>query len=405
VRKKDRTHQLLQTLYEISLLLANFRTLEETLPEILARTSHVVPFLSAVLIEKKGLIPEAKIWHRPDTSKKNILSALNQAKESFVYLTGASPVELALISMKNTVTTPLRVTLSAQRSVRRVHTNFISCPLVVSGHPAFGSFQWEGSVQMNEKHVAFINTLANLIAVALDRQYIGELRESVIAGLSHDLRTPLTAAKLNAEMILRQIEKPGTVELLASRIVDNVSRVDKMIRDFLDSNKDRAEALPSMRIEGCDFRAIVIETLHDLVTLHGDRFVLQAPDPELRSFCSHDNIRRALENLVNNAVKYGSPDLPITVSLKQSESEIQIAVHNEGSFLSPLDQKKLFQQYYRTHAAAADKTTGWGLGLAFVNRVVLSHGGRIQVSSGPEIGTTFTITLPKDARQFHSKVA
>ncbi len=405
---------LLRTLYEISLLLASFTNIEQAFPAIITKIAGTVPFHSAILIEKRRLVPQAAIWHTSDAGKGKIDSALKLAKDSYAYLTGASTIETDRLEVFYRATLNLQTGSHPKRSPPS-RTNFIVCPLVVRGPPAFGIFQWESSKPLKVVDVAFLNTIANLIAVALDRYYTAQdelssreqvrvLRERFISGLGHDLRTPLTAAKMSAELILRQPDKTDKIGALAHRIVSYLGRVDQMIQEFLNANRSSTSGPPALEVENSDLCAITREAIADMVTLHGDRFVLQAQDSEMRGFWNHAMIRRVIENLLLNAVKYGAQDIPITVALTQTRQEVRFSIQNGGNPISAQNQARLFQPSFRTDDAQDSTVAGWGLGLMFVNNAVIQHRGSIQLKSGPGIGTTFTITLPKNA-QFTSKAA
>jgi signal transduction histidine kinase len=224
-----------------------------------------------------------------------------------------------------------------------------------------------------------------------------DLRERFVATLTHDLRTPLTAAKMSTQLLARKSDDPAVIQMISGRIADNINRADQMIRDLLDANRLRAgEKLP-IQINACDLNQIASEVLEELSTLHGDRFVLHASS-HIEGYWSGSGMRRILENLCNNAIKYGAPYRPIMITLKSMDQNVEISVHNEGSPISPEDQNTLFQPYRRTESAQIGKQRGWGLGLTLVRGIAEAHGGWVKVESSVSEGTTFSVQLPIDAR-------
>jgi len=221
-----------------------------------------------------------------------------------------------------------------------------------------------------------------------------DLREKFVATLTHDLRTPLTAAKLNAHMLARKGSDLAVLYKLTARISENLDRADRMIRDLLDANRIRAgEGLP-LEISECDLSALAQETLEELSLVHGDRFVLNARQA-IQGYWSCSGMRRIIENLCNNAIKYGAGDHPVTVSVAQNgPDEVSVSVHNWGPPIPPEDQKLLFQQYRRMDSAQK----GWGLGLTLVEGLAKAHRGTVRVESTRETGTTFTVTVARDMR-------
>ncbi|NMO21893.1 PAS domain-containing protein [Pyxidicoccus fallax] len=225
-----------------------------------------------------------------------------------------------------------------------------------------------------------------------------DLREKFVATLTHDLRTPLTAAKLNAQMVARKASDPNALYKLSARIIENLDRADQMIRDLLDANRFRAGEGLLLEVSECELTALTRETLEELALVHGDRFVLEAPGP-IQGHWSCGGLRRILENLCNNAIKYGARDHGVTVTLAEHGADaVSLSVHNWGNPIPPEDQKLLFQQYRRLDSAQARAQKGWGLGLTLVEGLAQAHRGSVRVDSTRETGTTFTVTLARDLR-------
>ena len=222
-----------------------------------------------------------------------------------------------------------------------------------------------------------------------------DLRERFVATLTHDLRTPLTAAKLNAHMLARKGSDPAALYTLTARISENLDRADEMIRDLLDANRLRAgEGLP-LELSECDLTSLARDTLEELALVHGDRFVLDAPQV-LQGRWSCSGLRRILENLCSNAIKYGVRDRPVTVRLAENgPEEVSVSVHNWGQPIPPEAQLLLFQQYRRVDSAQTRAQKGWGLGLTLVEGLAKAHRGSVSVESTQESGTTFTVTVAR----------
>jgi signal transduction histidine kinase len=229
-----------------------------------------------------------------------------------------------------------------------------------------------------------------------------DLRERFVSVLAHDLRGPLSAAKMSAQILMETPERLDERRDLAIKIDRNIERTDRMIRDLLDANRIRAgERLP-LRIDECDLGALAREVYEELVATLGERFVLEAAD-RVRGFWSADELRRALWNLATNAVKYGAADKPITIRVSRAGHDAKLSVHNWGTPIPAEDQAKLFEPFSRTAAARTGSQQGWGLGLTLVHGCAEAHGGRVNVESTREAGTTFTIELPPDARPFQER--
>lgn len=225
-----------------------------------------------------------------------------------------------------------------------------------------------------------------------------DARERFVATLSHDLRTPLTAAKMSAQIIARKATDVDLVTRSSARIVENMNRADVMIRDILDANRIKAGEKIALEFGQCSLRSIISDALDDLRTLHGDRFIL-IDGQEIEGYWSCSGIRRILENLCNNAIKYGSPHDHVTITLEDKTHEVLLSVQNEGDSIPEDEQKKLFDPYRRAEKAEVSMQRGWGLGLTLVKGIAEAHGGRVTVTSRKGHGTIFQVTLPKNINQ------
>jgi signal transduction histidine kinase len=223
-------------------------------------------------------------------------------------------------------------------------------------------------------------------------------RDQFFAMVAHDLRNPLNTALTTAQLI-RQVPAAQQVPQWADRVIDNIRRVDRMVHDILDALHVQIGGRLQLDLEECDLVEIARATLEHLKVQHGDRLVLVASQP-VPGYFAPDDLRRALENLVTNAVKYGATSGPITVTVRQEYERAVLSVHNDGEPI-PDDQKEtLFRAFQRATAPQTSDKRGWGLGLAQVRAVAEAHGGSIIVDSTSATGTTFTIDVPLDARPY-----
>jgi signal transduction histidine kinase len=215
--------------------------------------------------------------------------------------------------------------------------------------------------------------------------------------LVHDLRGPLAVAKMGSAMLVHQPKILNERPELAAKIDANIDRVERMIRDLLDANRIRANERLPLNLAEVDLAALAREVIQDLRPINYERFLLKLEDDVL-GIWDPEELRRALWNLVINALKYGAPDKPITITVAWSGSEAQMSVHNYGSAIAPEDKAKIFESFTRTQDAQTRGKIGWGLGLTLVRGSAEAHGGKVTVESSLDEGTTFTLHLPADSR-------
>lgn len=224
-----------------------------------------------------------------------------------------------------------------------------------------------------------------------------DLRERFVSILAHDLRGPLSAAKMSSQILIRRPERLDERRDLAARIDRSLDRMDRMIRDLLDVSRVRAGQRLPLRLDHCDLGTVAREVMDELSASHGDRFE-SATDDGVRGIWSHEELHRALWNLGTNAVRYGVPDRAIAIRVERTPGGVRASVHNFGNPIPLEKRSRLFDLYSRLKEGPG---TGWGLGLALVRACAEAHGGRVTiVESSEQAGTTFAIDLPSDSRPF-----
>jgi signal transduction histidine kinase len=226
-------------------------------------------------------------------------------------------------------------------------------------------------------------------------------RDQFFATVAHDLRNPLNAAKAGAALIARDPRADG-VATWAARIIDNIGRADRMVRDLLDAMRVQTGARLTLDITECDLVEVVRQSLDRFQAEAGQRIVLVAPAP-VRGHVAPDALGRAVENLTSNALKYGAPSRPITVKVSEAHGRAIVTVHNHGPHIPAEKQETLFRAFQRLTEAETSGKSGWGLGLAQVRAVAEAHGGSIGVDSVADRGTTFVIDIPLDARPYQDR--
>lgn len=219
-------------------------------------------------------------------------------------------------------------------------------------------------------------------------------RENFVSALSHDLRNPLSAARLNTQLLLRDTALAPQSKKLVNAILVNIERTDQMIRDLLDVSRIKSGRPIPLNRQHIELTMWLDKIVKDLTAMYGQRFTFIYDGP-INVYLDPQGIRRIVENLVTNAIKYGSPEAMITVRLGVSHGEVEISVHNEGNPIPKADQEAIFNQFQRTKKTQEEfHQSGWGIGLALVRGIAEAHGGRVSVHSSQAAGTTFEVTLP-----------
>ena len=224
-----------------------------------------------------------------------------------------------------------------------------------------------------------------------------ELREQFVSSLTHDLRTPLTAARMNAQMVTRNLNNVSMLMKHSSRLIENVDRANQMIEDLLDANRIRAGEEIPLNLSECNLKGILHECIENLTAIYGARFEIDV-DSSANGYWDCEHLSRAIDNLCSNAIKYGDPHEKIRIKAAETQNEVVLAISNRGNVLSAAEQKTIFENYKRTPDAIQSGRRGWGLGLTLVKGFAKSHGGSVSVESNLQEGTTFSIRLPKSVK-------
>ena len=257
----------------------------------------------------------------------------------------------------------------------------------------------KGRVDLNESDWAIIDQSINTATREAIRSFTRiheELRHKMAAALSHDMRTPLSVI-VNGAQLISIAPDMGMARDVASKIESNADRLDKMMADLLDALTFEGGAKMPLHLTRFDMLELVRETRDQYAHSRDKDVSFEAAGKSVVGHWCRGSIRRALENLVNNAIKYGDRDT-VRIMARTTRGRLMLSVHNEGSAI-PDDQQDRIFEYLRREAGPL-AAAGWGIGLPFVKAVAESHGGSVSVDSSPELGTTFLIDVPIDCRPF-----
>jgi PAS domain S-box-containing protein len=224
-----------------------------------------------------------------------------------------------------------------------------------------------------------------------------ELKSQFISTVSHELRTPLAAMKEGLGIVLDQVV--GEINEKQKKFLDiakrNADRLGALINDVLDFQKLSAGKM-NLDIQNNDIGQIVSE-VHETMILYAKKndveLVTELPENLPTAKFDRGKITQVLTNLISNAIKFTPPQGMASVNVRQQNEELVVSVHDTGMGIPKEALPKIFERFYRVHRPN-QQIQGTGLGLAIVHKIVIMHGGRIDVESEVNQGTTFTVFLP-----------
>jgi len=222
---------------------------------------------------------------------------------------------------------------------------------------------------------------------------LDEYRRDLVASITHDLKTPLTAIALNTELL----EADGRLAEAGSHPVDAIRRSAERLADLVDDllALARAEQGVDPRVD-LDLVEVVRGACAHAeaeATLRQVHFELDMPE-ELRATVHPHAVARVFANLVTNAVKFSLPRGRVVLGLARVDGGVEFRCMDEGVGISPERLDALFDVARRTSGSRGEELPGSGIGLAICHRIVTRLGGRIDVDSVPGKGSTFTVRIP-----------
>ncbi len=231
-------------------------------------------------------------------------------------------------------------------------------------------------------------------SAALERQ-----QQNFLAAVTHELKSPLASIRLFSETVsARELSDAKRREVM-DKITQDVIRLEEMVDDVLEAATLSRETYHPQLVD-TDLSAAIqsySELYRPRAERAGIRWQTQIP-PGLRARTDYRHLRRAVGAVLDNAIKYSqhvSGDKSVQLGLTHSDSEAIITVADRGVGLSPADQKRVFERFFRAGDEMTRRVAGSGLGLYLVREIVDAHGGRVSVhSDGPGKGTTIEIRLP-----------
>lgn len=244
--------------------------------------------------------------------------------------------------------------------------------------------------------VTFILTLV----IVFRQKKVTEMKTDFINNMTHEFKTPISSISLAAQMLNDPTVKktPQLTERLSSTIMDETKRlrfqVDKVLQLSLYENQHIKYNIKE--VDASELIAGIIHTFTLKVERSGGKIIsdLRAENPFV--LVDEMHFTNVIFNLMDNAVKYCRPDMPLELklSLWNEQKHLVIAVKDNGIGIKKEEVKKIFEKFYRVHTGNLHDVKGFGLGLAYVKKIIMAFGGTIHAESEPDLGTTFFIKLP-----------
>jgi sigma-B regulation protein RsbU (phosphoserine phosphatase) len=219
--------------------------------------------------------------------------------------------------------------------------------------------------------------------------------EQLIGIVSHDLRTPLQAIRLGTQLLERTPLDGAQLKTL-NNMLRSSRRAQRLVEDLLDFTVARVGRGIAVTLQPVDLHQLVADSVDELRAAYPQRQIEGRASGGGPVQADPSRVAQLIGNLVSNALSYGAPASPVTVTAgARGDGGFTVAVHNDGPAIDPALLPRLFEPMVRGDVGGADRSVG--LGLFIVREIARAHGGDVSVTSALGQGTTFTFDAPGSA--------
>lgn len=235
-------------------------------------------------------------------------------------------------------------------------------------------------------------------SIASYGQAVETTRKTVLGVLGHDLRTPLGAVTLGADLLKQTEELGSRGKRIISQISTSVQSANQMVSDLLDLARCNLGSGLPVKPERTDLSVICQSIVDEIAIAHPKANVIFTNPGEITGQFDPSRMAQVFSNLIGNAARHGDPQHPINITLEAEGTTARFCVQNYGQPISASALPSLFNpegRYSRFSQGEPRESSGLGLGLFIAAQIVEGHGGKIEVESTVERGTLFRVTLPR----------
>jgi len=217
-------------------------------------------------------------------------------------------------------------------------------------------------------------------------------QQNFMMALTHELKTPIAVTKLNLETLQKRKLEESQQQKLIQSTLQEANRLNSLCNNMLLSSQIESSGF-RITNEEIDFTELVATCVQDFVIRYPQRTIITALQQDIFTDGDQLLLQVAVNNLVENAIKYTPKETPVTVVLTEEKSDIRLQVKDEGKGIADEEKKKVFNKFYRVGNAATKGAKGTGLGLYLTERILRQHNANISVTDNFPAGSIFTITL------------
>lgn len=223
-------------------------------------------------------------------------------------------------------------------------------------------------------------------------------RDTFLAMLGHDLRTPLSAMSMAGELLARPDTPPEVLATLGTQVRRSAAAMGTMVNDLLEYARTQMGGTVPLVLQQADLGQVCALAIADARAAHPECRFDWLPEGDLA--CPHDasRLQQVLANLLNNAAAFCTPGTPVRLAARGEAAQVLLEVHNVGEVIPAKSLQEIFDplvQLAQGTRVGERAATSIGLGLFIAREITQAHGGTISATSSATDGTVFTVSLPR----------
>jgi two-component system, OmpR family, sensor histidine kinase CiaH len=248
---------------------------------------------------------------------------------------------------------------------------------------------------LGEGSLFFIFIIAG--ATFVIRAFKKEMRSSAnqqnfLIAITHELKTPIAVTKLNLETIQKHKLTDAQYQKILDNTLQETERLDTLCNNLLLSSQIEADGY-KINKEDINFSLLVNESVNRFITRYNYREIEMSIASDLNTHADAFLLQIAINNLIENALKYSPKDKPIKITLNSIEKNVLLKIIDEGPGIIDEEKQEVFKKFYRTGNEATKRAKGTGLGLYLTSRIIKVHDGNITIQNNPLGGSIFVVSL------------
>ena len=225
------------------------------------------------------------------------------------------------------------------------------------------------------------------------------MRKEFSANVSHELKTPLTSISGYAEIMANGIAKEEDNKLFAQKIYDESQNLINKINDIIKISKLDENRI-DLEYQRINYSQLINNCINKLEKFIEDKHIkVNFTSKEIYGFAIVYVMEDIIYNLIQNAIKYNKNNGKVDIDIKQDRKNVIITIADTGIGISDMDIDRIYERFFRSDRSHSSNIEGSGLGLAIVKHGINLHNGTITCDSKLNVGTTFTLSIPKERKR------